>query len=184
MKTLTRTLSTAVLGIALVSSLAACNKANESDSQARNEPNSSQSRNEPNRQVAGESYRPAPAPRVAVTPPPPKCYECGTIVNIEQSKEKGDSSGLGAVIGAVAGAVIGHQIGDGRGQDAATATGVIGGGIAGNEIERRVKGTTHFRVTVAMDNGGTQTVDVAALNGLTTGSKVKVIGNNLQVVGA
>ena len=171
MKTLTLTLSTAALGIALVSSLTACNKTTESDSQARNEPN---------RQVKGESYKPVRVPDVVVTPPP-KCYECGTIVNIEQTKEKGSSSGLGAVVGAVAGAVIGHQIGDGRGQDAATATGAIGGGITGNEIEKRVKGTTFYRVTVAMENGGTQTVDVPALNGLATGSKVKVVGNNLQV---
>ena len=170
MKTLTRTLSIAVL-ISLASSLMACSKTTETDSQARNEPD---------REVRGESYRrvdvPAPTP-----PPPPKCYECGTITHIEQQKVKGSGSGIGAVVGAVAGAVIGHQIGDGRGQDAATATGAIGGGIAGNEIEKRIKGTTYFHVTVAMENGGTQTVDVEALNGLTTGSKVKVVGNNLQV---
>jgi outer membrane lipoprotein SlyB len=79
--------------------------------------------------------------------------------------------------------VVGHQVGDGRGKEVATAAGAIGGGIAGNEIEKRSKSTTHFHVTVAMENGTTQAVDIDAMNGLSTGSKVRVVGNSLQVVG-
>ena len=96
-------------------------------------------------------------------------------------KAKGKGSGLGAVVGAVAGAVVGHQIGSGRGQDAATVAGAVGGGFAGNEVEKRVKGTTYFHITVAMDAGGTRTLDVDALNGVTTGTRVNVVGNNLQI---
>ena len=98
-------------------------------------------------------------------------------------KSKGEGSGLGAVLGAVAGAVVGHQVGDGRGKDAATVAGAVGGGFAGNEIEKRVKGTTYYHVTVAMEDGGTRTADVDALNGLSTGSRVKIIGNSLQTAG-
>lgn len=121
---------------------------------------------------------------VAAKPAPvPVCNNCGSITNIETMKTKGEGSGFGAVAGAVVGAVIGHQIGDGRGKDAATVAGAVGGGLAGNEIEKRAKGTTYYRVTVSMESGGTRSVDVDALNGLTTGSKVKVIGNNLQIAG-
>jgi outer membrane lipoprotein SlyB len=114
---------------------------------------------------------------------PAICNDCGTITNIEQMKEKGSGSGAGAAIGAVAGAVIGHQIGDGSGKDAATATGAIGGGIAGHQIERRIQGTAYFHVTIAMENGSTHIADVETLNGLAVGSKVKVVGNNLQAAG-
>jgi outer membrane lipoprotein SlyB len=126
-----------------------------------------------------------PAVHVASTPPAPaKCYDCGSITNVEQMTSKGTGSGMGAVIGAVAGAVAGHQVGEGRGKDAATVAGAIGGGFAGNEIEKRVRGSIYYHVTVAMEDGTTRAVDVDAMNGLGTGSKVKVVGNNLQVAGA
>ena len=113
-----------------------------------------------------------------------RCSDCGTISRIEEMKSKGSGSGIGAVLGAVAGAVVGHQIGDGRGQDVATVAGAVGGGLAGNEIEKRVNGTSYFHVTVAMENGSTNTVDVDTLNGLATGNRVRIIGNNVQVIGS
>jgi outer membrane lipoprotein SlyB len=123
------------------------------------------------------------APATARAEPAPRCYDCGTITNVEPMTAKGEGTGLGMVIGAVAGGVAGHQVGDGRGQDAATVIGAVGGAVAGNEIEKRVKGTKYFQVTVTLDNGGaTRTVDVASMNGLGNGSRVKVVGNNLQAI--
>jgi len=165
MKTLNHTYIATLLGLFMVS-LAACHSSSEPDTVVQKDRHAAK--------YGADHYE-----RKSV-PAPVICNNCGTITNIEQEKEKGSGSGLGAVVGAVAGAVVGHQVGDGRGKDLATAAGAIGGGFAGNEIEKRAKGTTYFHVTVAMENGGTQTVDVPALNGLTTGSKVKVIGNSLQ----
>lgn len=121
--------------------------------------------------------------KVSAAPPPPVCANCGTIAQIEEVKEKGDASGAGAAIGAVAGAVIGHQVGDGRGNDAATAAGAIGGGITGHQVERRINGSVYYNVTVNMENGQTHIAKVSALNGLAVGSKVKVVGNDLQFAG-
>jgi outer membrane lipoprotein SlyB len=165
MKKFTRTYLTVVAGLAVSTLLSACNPPGE--------PIASDSASTGNNRVN------APAAIAA----PVVCNECGSIINIEEMKAKGEGSGIGAAVGAVAGAVIGHQIGDGRGNDAATATGAIGGGIAGHQIEKRIKGTTFYRVTVSMENGGTQLVDVEALNGLAVGSKVKVVGNNLVIAG-
>jgi outer membrane lipoprotein SlyB len=121
--------------------------------------------------------------RVSAAPPPPACTNCGVIAQIDEVKEKGSASGAGAVVGAVAGAVIGHQVGDGRGNDAATAAGAIGGGITGHQVERRINSDVYYNVTVNMENGGTHVAKVATLNGLSVGSKVKVVGNDLQVAG-
>lgn len=125
----------------------------------------------------------APA-AVAAVAPVAKCHDCGTVTGIEQMKAKGTASGVGAVAGAVVGAVIGHQVGDGKGKDVATVAGAIGGGLAGNEIEKMAKGTVYYHVTVAMETGGTRSVDLGSLNGLTTGARVKLIGNGLQLAGA
>jgi outer membrane lipoprotein SlyB len=165
MKTFTRTYLTVVGGLAVSVLLAACNPPGE--------PIASDSASTGNNRVN------APAAIAA----PVVCNECGTIINIEEVKAKGDASGIGAAVGAVAGAVIGHQIGDGRGQDAATATGAIGGGIAGHQIEKRIQGTTVYRVTVSMESGGTHLAEVESLNGLSVGSKVKVVGTNLVIAG-
>ncbi len=155
MKTLTQTMSVALLGMSLAIPLTAC------DSKAE----------------------PGVAPVLVSRAAPAKCYDCGTISNIQKRTDEGEASGLGIVLGAVAGAVVGHQVGDGRGQDAATVVGAVGGGIAGNEIEKHVKGTPYFHVTVQMDNGGgTRTINVGSMNGLANGSRVKVVGNNLQPI--
>jgi outer membrane lipoprotein SlyB len=158
MKNTNRSIRIALLGLGLAAvGLAACNSAAE-----------------PTTPIQVTTIT-TPAPKAA------KCYDCGTISGIEQMKVKGEGTGLGAVIGVVVGAAIGHQIGGGRGNDAATATGAIAGGIAGHQIERRVKGSTYFHVTVAMETGGLRTVDVESMNGLGNGSRVRIIGNDLQM---
>ncbi|SDM58218.1 Uncharacterized conserved protein YcfJ, contains glycine zipper 2TM domain [Oryzisolibacter propanilivorax] len=45
-------------------------------------------------------------------------------------------SGAGAVLGAIAGGAAGNAIGGGSGRAAATAIGVIGGAVLGNNVER------------------------------------------------
>lgn len=112
------------------------------------------------------------------------CDSCGTISSIETMRKKGEGSGIGIAAGAVLGAVIGHQIGGGRGQDVATATGAIGGGFAGNEIEKQARASTYYHITVNMESGGSRTVDVSELNGLSSGQKVRVVGNNIQMAGS
>jgi len=48
---------------------------------------------------------------------------------------QGQTSSAGAVMGGVAGGAIGNQIGHGSGRAAATAIGIIGGAMLGNQIE-------------------------------------------------
>jgi uncharacterized protein YcfJ len=43
-------------------------------------------------------------------------------------------SGCGTLVGAGAGGLAGNQFGKGKGKDAATAAGVVGGGILGHEV--------------------------------------------------
>lgn len=160
-----------LFGLSIAVALAACNSSAQPQAEV-----AAAAAPAPERVVHEHTYERQAAP-VAV------CNDCGTITSVEQMKSKGTGSGIGAVAGAVVGAVAGHQVGGGRGKDAATVVGAIGGGFAGNEIEKRVKGTIYYHVTVAMHDGSSRSVDVDALNGLGTGSKVKVSGNNLQSAG-
>ena len=47
------------------------------------------------------------------------------------------NTGAGAVIGGIAGGVVGNQIGHGGGRAAATALGIVGGALLGNNVEGR-----------------------------------------------
>jgi uncharacterized protein YcfJ len=112
------------------------------------------------------------------------CDACGTVRGIDvMNTREGRSTGAGAVMGAVAGAVVGHQFGSGRGQDAATAGGAVAGAVAGNEIEKnRNAGSRYYRVTIDMDRGFTETVNVDHPAELRSGDRVRVIGNTIEII--
>jgi len=73
--------------------------------------------------------------------------------------------------------VLGHQIGSGRGNDAATAAGAIGGALAGREIDRR--NDEHFRITVELRDGRTATFVQDSLDGIRVGDPVRLADNRL-----
>jgi len=102
------------------------------------------------------------------------CANCGVVESIDAVEVKGEGSYVGKIAGGVVGALIGSQIGQGRGTTAAEIAGAVGGAVAGNEIEKRVKKTTHYDVTVRLQGGGTQTISYAAAPAFKVGDKVRV----------
>jgi outer membrane lipoprotein SlyB len=108
------------------------------------------------------SQQPQPAPeqqpQQQYAPPqqearPAACSSCGTVVAISEVKQEGHGTGIGAVGGAVAGGVIGNQFGSGGGRTAMTLLGALGGGLAGNSVEKHLRTTTSYSVRVRMENG-------------------------------
>lgn len=126
--------------------------------------------------------KPAAPTATAKTPAPQKsasvCTTCGTVESVTPVTQKGEGTGVGAVGGAVVGGLIGSQIGGGKGKDAMTAIGVVGGGIAGHEIEKRQRATTTYQVKVRMDDGSTRTVTQQSAPAV--GAKVTLEGSQLK----
>ena len=123
-----------------------------------------------------------PPPAAAPVPPPPVariCTECGVIDTINTVDKKGSGSGLGAVGGAVVGGLLGNQIGSGRGNTAATVIGAVGGALGGNEVEKRVKSTKEYHITVRMDDGNFRSFTFDSAPAYVVGDKVKVIDGKL-----
>lgn len=112
--------------------------------------------------------------------PAPVCQDCGTISTITAVKVKGKGTGMGAVAGAIAGIAAGNQVGDGKGTDVAKVVGAIGGAYAGNQAEKHIRGETVYDVSVRMDNGTTRTVRVADATSVSSGTRVRVSGANLE----
>lgn len=108
---------------------------------------------------------PAPAPTVApvMAVAAPICGNCGAVESVTpfERTTKADGPGIGAVAGGVAGAVLGQQVGRGNGRTVATILGAIGGGFAGNAIEKNMKKETIYQVNVRMEDDSRRTVELA-----------------------
>ena len=126
---------------------------------------------------SGHSARPVePLPtRPAVAQA--QCVNCAIIESVTPVTHKGPSSGVGAVAGGVLGGVVGHQIGGGNGRNAMTVLGALGGGLAGNEIEKRRNEYTDYRVTLRMADGERRTLTQSRAPAV--GSWVRVDGDRL-----
>jgi outer membrane lipoprotein SlyB len=137
-------------------------------------------------QVADEKPAPKAAParvtadkapareRVAAAP----CANCGVVESVVAVKKKGEASGVGAVGGAVVGGLLGSALGGGDGKKVTTVIGAVGGGLAGNEIEKNQKATTVYQVNVRMIDGTLRTVTQATAP--VVGQKVTLEGSQLK----
>lgn len=122
------------------------------------------------------AYHAAPAYVAAVA----TCTECGVIESVREVDAKGLGTGLGAVGGGVLGGLLGNQVGAGRGKDVMTVVGVVGGAVAGNEVEKRVKATKSYEVTVRLNDGSSRVISEASLPAWRPGDKVRIIDGAIR----
>jgi outer membrane lipoprotein SlyB len=104
------------------------------------------------------------------------CYDCGTVIRIEQVGGSGAPRATGAVLGGLVGAAAGRELADDKSegrQNTATVAGAVAGAVAGNAIQRNVSGA-RFNVHVRMDDGRTTVVTQEDLDGIREGSYVRV----------
>lgn len=122
---------------------------------------------------------PVANPPVVHTPAAALCADCGTVLSVNAVQRAAPASGVGVVAGGVVGGVLGNQVGGGTGRAVATVLGAVGGGWAGNEVEKRVRQTTHYVVRVRMDDGSVRTLEQS--QAVAVGTPVLVQGGVAQV---
>lgn len=108
------------------------------------------------------------------------CARCGVVESVHEVTVKGKGTGLGAVAGGVLGGALGNQMGRGNGRAAMTVLGAIGGGLAGNEVEKRTRAEKFYDVTVKMDDGSVRTI--RQKTALAAGSRVTIDNNVIHLV--
>lgn len=112
----------------------------------------------------------------------PICHDCGRVESVQAVQEQGQASGVGVVAGAVLGGVLANQIGGGSGRKIATAAGAVGGGFAGNEVEKRARATTSYRVHVRMEDGTARSFRQTTDN-WRIGDRVRIVNGELTLRG-
>jgi outer membrane lipoprotein SlyB len=115
--------------------------------------------------------------RLAATKAPlaKRCAECAVVQSVHETQTKGDGSGIGVVGGAAVGGVLGNQVGHGDGRRVATVVGAVGGAVVGNEIEKRVRSTKSYEITVRFEDGSSRVITEADATAWRAGDKVKII---------
>ena len=108
------------------------------------------------------------------------CRDCATVESVREVKQNGDGTGLGAVGGGVVGGLLGNQVGGGKGKILGAVVGAVGGAYAGNEVEKRVRSSTHFEITVRLDDGNTRVFTESQAPGLQRGDRVCVSNGQLS----
>ena len=98
---------------------------------------------------------------------------------ISKQRAEAHGSGVSIAAGAVVGGLLGNHFGGGNGRSLATLPGAVGGGYAGNEIEKRSRKTTVTAVRVRMSNGSVRTFTEAGSTRRRSGQYVKVINGGL-----
>ena len=125
----------------------------------------------------------AQQPRLAATQPAEalvRCASCGVIESSRAVTTSNEGSGLGAAGGAVVGGLLGNQVGGGSGKKIATVVGAAGGAVAGNEVEKRVKTTTSYEVTVRMDDGSSRVVYETGAPTWQSGDQVRIFDGMIR----
>lgn len=125
-----------------------------------------------------ESARYSEPTRVAQAPA--ICYECGRVESVNAVQTQAGPSGLGMVAGGVIGGLLGNQVGEGKGKQLATVAGVVGGGYAGHEIERRNRVATTYEVRVRMEDGRVRTFPYNNQPHWSIGDRIRVVDGYLE----
>lgn len=108
------------------------------------------------------------------------CSYCGLVEAVDVVQRKGQGTGVGAVAGGVLGAAVGNQMGHGNGRAAMTVLGAVGGGLAGNEVEKRARAETVYQVRIRFDDGSVRTIEQTTAPKV--GARVEMQGNTLKAV--
>jgi outer membrane lipoprotein SlyB len=123
--------------------------------------------------------QPQQAQAPVAAPAPATCPGCGTVESIRATEKPGETNAFGMIAGGILGGLLGHQIGQGSGSTAATIIGAAGGAYAGNQVEKNVKKTMQYQVTVRMDDGSMRTIAYDIEPGFRAGDKVRFVDGRL-----
>jgi outer membrane lipoprotein SlyB len=129
----------------------------------------------------GEAPRIAQAPVQIEAPKPVPAGMLGVVESVLELKQPAEkSNGVGPIAGGIAGAVLGNQFGKGMTRNVITVVGAAGGALAGTAIEKNVRATKHWAITVRLDDGSYSTINSDVEPFWHGGERVRLLDGKLQ----
>lgn len=123
-----------------------------------------------------------PAPAIE-TPKTAAKGQLGYVESVREVTVQGKTQGIGAAGGVGIGAILGNKVGESTGNKGlATVIGAVGGGVLGNEIEKRQRETRQWEIGVRLDNGTTKTLTSPSQPFWNAGDRVRYVDGRLQPV--
>jgi outer membrane lipoprotein SlyB len=123
-----------------------------------------------------------PAPAME-TPKPVVHGQLGIVESVREVTVQGKTQGIGAAGGVGIGAILGNKVGESTGNKGlATVIGAVGGGVLGNEIEKRQRETKQWEISVRFDDGTTKTLTSPSQPFWNAGDRVRMLDGRLQPV--
>lgn len=107
------------------------------------------------------------------------CRDCATVESVREIKQDGEGTGLGAISGGVVGGLLGNQIGGGRGKTVGAIVGAVGGAYAGNAVEKNVRASKSYEITVRLDDGNTRVFSESQEPSIQRGDRVRISNGQL-----
>lgn len=128
---------------------------------------------------------PPPPPPVAQAPveaprPVVKPGMLGTVQAVREVTQDGPANGIGAVAGGAVGGVLGHQLK--HDSKLVTLVGAAAGAFIGNEAQKRQNATSHWELTVRLDDGTMKTINSPNAPFWHQGDRVRYLDGKLQPV--
>ena len=105
----------------------------------------------------------------------------GTVESIQQVDRQKYAPGAGALTGALIGGGLGAIAGQGWGKAAAVTIGAIGGGIVGNELQKKELELV-WQIGIRYDDGSYGTITQAQPPGLRIGDRVRVTDTGFEIL--
>jgi outer membrane lipoprotein SlyB len=135
------------------------------------------------RDFAGTPPPPPPMAQAPAQVEAPKPVPAGILGVVESVREVStpakESNGIGPIAGGIAGAVLGNQVGHGNGRTIATILGGAAGAFGGKEIEKQVRATKSWEVTVRLDDGSVRKLTSPSLPFWHGGERVRFLDGRL-----
>lgn len=105
-------------------------------------------------------------------------------MSIDRIEDAGQGSAVGVIGGGLVGGLLGNQVGQGNGRKAMTVLGAVGGAVAGNAIEKKVKSSVHFDVKVRLADGSTRVLRYDEQPQFQPGDQIRLEGRDTDALPA
>ena len=111
---------------------------------------------------------------------PALCANCATVIGVREVAQGRETAGAGGEVGGLLGGVLGDQVSHGRANDAATAAGAIAGALAGHRVEKNVRSSKVYEITVHYDDGHAGVVRQSTAPPWRNGDRVQIVNGVLR----